>query len=51
MKDRFGLTEERYEQLLKLYGDAEEVHEKVKDLGVDTCNKGYASLILIIQGC
>lgn len=39
---RYGLTEERYNQLLALYGDIEEVEEKVKDWGVENCNKGYA---------
>ncbi len=37
-----GLTRERYEQLLALYGDAEEVAEKVSEWGADVCNKGYS---------
>lgn len=39
---RYGLTEERYKQLLALYGDDGEVAEKVKDWGIEICNKGYA---------
>lgn len=38
---RYGLTEERYKQLLALYGDDGEVAKKVKDWGVENCNKGY----------
>lgn len=38
---RYGLTEERYNQLLDLYGDDEEVAEKVEDWGVENCNRGY----------
>ena len=38
---KYGLTEERYNQLLTLYGDDGEVEEKVKDWGVENCNRGY----------
>lgn len=31
--NKYGLTEERYNQLLALYGDDGEVAEKVKDYG------------------
>lgn len=40
--NKYGLTEERYNQLLALYGDDGEVAEKVKDYGIENCNKGYA---------
>ena len=38
---KYGLTEERYNQLLALYGDDGEVAEKVDDWGVENCNRGY----------
>ena len=38
---KYGLTEERYNQLLTLYGDDGEVAEKVEDWGVENCNRGY----------
>ena len=38
---RYGLTEERYNQLLALYGDDGEVAGKVEDWGVENCNRGY----------
>lgn len=40
--NNFGLTEERYNQLMSLFGSREEVAEKIKDWGLDNCNKGYA---------
>lgn len=39
--NKYGLTEERYEQLLVLFGDNEEVAAKVEDWGVKACNNGY----------
>ena len=39
---KFGLTEERYKQLMELYdNDEEEVECAVGDWGADVCNKGY----------
>lgn len=40
--DKYGLTEERYNQLLALYGNDEEIKITVDDWGVENCNKGYA---------
>lgn len=39
--NRYGLTEERYNQLMELFGSDEEVAEIVKEWTVDVCNKGY----------
>ena len=40
---KFGLTEERYTQMMKSWhGDEEQVFTVVDDWGVDNCNKGYA---------
>lgn len=41
-KKRFGLTKERYEQMMKTYGnDREEIKEIVDGWSADVCNKGY----------
>lgn len=40
---KFGLTEERYNQMMQSYNNDEEwVESIVFDWGVDNCNKGYA---------
>ena len=40
---KFGLTEERYNQMMKSWHDDEEqVFTVVEDWGADNCNKGYA---------
>lgn len=39
--NKLGLTEERYNQLMSLYGDEEEVAEYVEDWGIENCNRGY----------
>lgn len=39
---KFGLTEERYAQMMELYGDEDEVAETVKEWGVEPCIKGYS---------
>lgn len=38
---KLGLTEERYNQLMSLFGDEEEVAERIKDWGLEECNNGY----------
>lgn len=38
---RYGLTEERYNQLMNLYGDDEWIAEIVEDWTAAICNKGY----------
>ena len=39
---KFGLTEERYNQMMELFdNDEEEVEAVALDWGVDICNKGY----------
>lgn len=39
---KFGLTEERYNQMMELFdNDEEEVEAVALDWGVDRCNKGY----------
>ena len=48
---KYGLTEERYNQLLALYRDDGEVAEKVEDWGVENCNKGMKSLTLMELEC
>ena len=41
--NRFGLTKERYDQMMMLYDyDEEWVKEIVNDWGAENCNKGYA---------
>ena len=39
--NKYGLTEERYAQLMELYGDEEMVAEAVEDWTVEVCNNGY----------
>ena len=39
---KFGLTEERYNQLMSLFGDEEEVEAMVEEWGIENCNKGYS---------
>lgn len=42
MMNKFGLTEERYNQMMKSYNNDEGcVEDIVFDWGVDICNKGY----------
>lgn len=36
-----GLTEERYQQLMSVFGDEETVKEAIKAWTIETCNKGY----------
>lgn len=36
-----GLTKERYQQLMSVFGDEETVKEVIKDWTIETCNKGY----------
>jgi hypothetical protein len=39
---KFGLTKERYEQMMEVWGNDEEaVKDVVYDWGPDSCNKGY----------
>ena len=39
----FGLTKERYEQMMEYWrNDREEVRAVVSEWGVENCNKGYA---------
>lgn len=39
---KFGLTKERYEQMMRSYGNDEEaVKDVVNDWGSENCNKGY----------
>lgn len=39
---KYGLTNERYEQMMRSYdGDEERIKEIVEDWGVDAVNKGY----------
>lgn len=38
---KYGLTEKRYNQLMELFGDDEEVAEVVKDWTAEVCNNGY----------
>ena len=39
---KFGLTKERYEQMMRSYGNDEEaVKDIVYDWGPESCNKGY----------
>lgn len=38
---KYGLTDERYNQLLALYGDDGEIAEEVDNWGVENCNRGY----------
>ena len=41
---KFGLTEERYSQMMKSYGNDESaVKDVVETWGVETCNKGYST--------
>lgn len=41
---KFGLTEERFVQMMKSYGNDERaVKDVVKTWGVETCNKGYST--------
>lgn len=41
--DRFGLTEERYSQMMAFWNNDEEaVRDVVREWGVENCNKGYA---------
>lgn len=40
---KFGLTEERYNQMMRSWhGDEKQVFTVVEDWGIDNCNKGYA---------
>ena len=40
---KYGLTEERYVQLMSLCnGDEEELKERIEYWGIEDCNKGYA---------
>lgn len=40
---KYGLTDERYLQMMRFYGnDEEEVAEVVKEWGAENCNKGYS---------
>ena len=40
---KFGLTDERYNQMMKSYdGDEKVIESIVHDWGVEDCNKGYA---------
>ena len=42
-KKRFGLTKERYEQMMNFWNnDKESVSSVVSEWGVDDCNRGYA---------
>ena len=41
-KIKLGLTEERYNQLMALFGNEEEIAEKIEDWGIENCNNGYA---------
>lgn len=36
-----GLTKERYQQLMSVFGDEETVKEAIKAWTIETCNKGY----------
>ena len=38
---KYGLTEERYNQLMRLFGDDEEVAQVVNDYTAKVCNNGY----------
>ena len=38
----FGLTNERYEQMMNYWNDKEAVSDVVSEWGIENCNKGYA---------
>ena len=41
--NKFGLTEERYSQMMNSWHDDEEqIQTVVEDWGIDNCNKGYS---------
>ena len=46
-----GLTKERYQQLMSVFGDEETVKEVIKDWTIETCNKGYTILTPMEQEC
>lgn len=41
MGERYGLTEQRFEQLKTVYGDTEYLKELVECWGAENCNYGY----------
>ena len=40
--NKYGISDERYNQLMTLFGDEDEVAERIEDWGVEDCNNGYA---------
>lgn len=39
--NKYGLTEERYNQLMDFYGNDEDIAEVVREWTAEICNKGY----------
>lgn len=39
---QYGLTTEKYNQMMKSLGDTKQIEYVVKEWGVEACNKGYA---------